>query len=294
MWNRVALLVAGVAFGWSLVHWASAADRQRTHLLRCIGALVVGVGLAAWLGSDSLAAGVVALAVFAIATLVAYAANARQVDRIPEPEPRLAPDKPLEGQHGLAMLVLLEGEPRTYDGPAQWAPRLHRHAQAGHRIRHWLARPWDYYRIRRAYQAMGDIHPQRAAVDALMERVRPLIAGVDALDAAWLYTTPTLVNELTRLALRGLRHVVVVPLEETVSAATLHEDIARARIAEIGVLSTIAPALKADLWPLPPSDVSLDGLLRGEPSATPAAPSDAQVAALAQALQRRALPGPEW
>lgn len=288
MWNRVVLLVAGVACGWSLVHWASAAaERQLTHLLRWIAGLVVGVGLAAWLGAGSPAAGVLALFVFAGAALVAWAANARQVSRVAAPEPLAAPQRPLEGQQGQAVLLVLLGEPAAYDGPAHWAQRLQQRAQAGGAAPHWFVRPWAYRRTRHAYRAMGDANPQRAAIDGLLSRLKARLPQVDLLEAAWLYTTPSLADTLTRLGERGLKRIVLAPVDAQVPATVLREEATRTRLREIGVQVAVAEPLEAGLWPLLHGDAALDRLLRGEPLPAPTPPDDAGVAALADALARR-------
>jgi hypothetical protein len=60
MWNRVALLTAGMALGWSLVTWLSAAKeasaRARFHLAL---ATLAGVALVLWLGMQKAATAIV-------------------------------------------------------------------------------------------------------------------------------------------------------------------------------------------------------------------------------------------
>jgi len=293
MWNRVVLLVSGMAFGWSLVHYASdAPDRQRTHLGRMIAALVVGVALVLWLGMTSISAALVAALVFVFIALVAYAANAKQVSKLPEPERRERPLAPLEGTHGVALLLVLPGEPRTYAGPAHWARRLRERAAVGQRISHWFVRPWAYGRIRQSYLAMGGQNSQRTALDELLRQLKPRLPQLECLGDAYQDTTPVLVEELVRLAQQGLRRIVLVPVGfQNDAADTLRDEVTRARVREIGVEVAIAAPLEAGVWPLEGSDQALDRLLRGEPLLVPAPPSEEQITSLASALEGRLLAG---
>jgi len=281
-----------MAFGWSLVHYASAApDRQRTYGGRMIAALVVSAVLIVWLGVTSLSASLVALFVLLLIALVAYAANAKQVSRLPEPEPLERPLAPLEGQHGVALLLVLPGEPRSYDGPAHWARRLRDRAAVGQRIPHWFVRPWAYERIRRAYQRMGGQNPLCSALDGLLGELKARLPQVEFLGKAYLDIPPMLAGELLRLAQQGLARIVLVPVGFGRDPAdTLRDEITRTRVREIGAQVEIAPPLQAGLWPWEASAIALDRLLRGEPLAAPAAPSEQQVAALTDALERQVSP----
>lgn len=298
MWNRVVLLVLGVAFGWSLAHYASAApERQRTHLGRMLVAAVAGLFFAVWLGMSSPVAGGMAAFVLVVSALAAYAANARQVNRAGQRDTLPRPQALLGGQDGLALLLVQPGEPRTYDGPDHWARRLRQRALDGQPIPHWFVRPWAYGRIRQAYQRMGGENPRHAALDALVPRLTARLPQIELFGYAFPDTAPILSAELARLAQQGTRRIVLVPIGfRRDPADVLRDEITRAHVRELGAQVEIAPSLEAGLWPWEDSDTVLDRLLGGEPLPAPAVPSELQIAALAEALERRALPGPrpEW
>lgn len=287
MWNRVVLLVSGVAFGWSLVHWACAASaRLRLHLYRWVAALAVGLAMIVWLWVSSAAAGIVAALVFAFSALVAYAANAQQANRPPDPEPLRSPEPPLEGQEGAALLLALEGPPARYDGPAFWAQEyIHRAARDAH-VTHWFMRPWAYGRVRAAYQAAGGSHPLHDATAELLTNLSPLLPPLVHLGAIWMGSAPSLSAELLALGQRGVRRVVVVAVSADPSVEALRDLVARSRVRETGMRVDIAP-LWAGAWPLPLGEASLAPLLRGQPPTPPAQPSAQQLAALAAELRRR-------
>ena len=293
MWNRVALMVSGVAFGWSLVHYASAAPaRQRTFFWRMLVALAVGLLFIVWLGVASATAGAVAAFVFILSAWVAYAANAKQVNKPPERESLERPLAPLEGQQGAALLLVLPGEPRTYDGPAHWAQRLRNGEAAGQPIPHWFVRPWAYGRIRRAYQRMGGQNPQRNALDALLGQLKPRLPQFVFVGDAYLDSAPTLAQELVRLGQQGTKHILLAPVGFASDPAdALRDEVTRTRVREIGVQVDIAPSLEARLWPLEPSETALDRLLLGEPLPSPIPSNEQQLVELAAALDRRVSPG---
>jgi len=291
MWNRVVLLVAGVALGWSLVHYASAApERQRTHLARLLVALAVGALFIGWLGAAGPQVGLLAAGVFVLSALVAYAANAKQVNRVPERPPLPRPDTPLEGQQGTALLLVFRGEPRSYDGPSHWAARLLERAAGGERIPHWFVRPWTYARIRRAYQRMGGSNLQTAARDALLGQLNARLPQFAYVGAASPDTAPLLADELLRLTQRGMARIVLVPVGYPGDTADLLHEITRTRVREAGVQVAIGPSLEAGVWPLEASEAALERLLCGEALPAPAPCSEAQLAALVYELKRRALP----
>jgi hypothetical protein len=271
------------------VHWASAAPaRQRTYLGRMLATLIVGALLVVWLGVSAPVAGLVAVLVFALSSLVAYAANAKQVSKVLAAETLDRPLAPLEGQHGVAVLLVLPGEPRTYDGPAHWARRLRERAADGQPIPHWFMRPWAYGRIRRAYRAMGGANPQCDAIHALLPQLRARLLQVEYLGDAYPDTAPLLADELVRLVQQGLRRIVLAPVGYPGDPTdALRDEVTRTRVRGIGVQVDVAPPLEPGLWPLDVGEKVLDRLLQSEPLPMPTHPSEEQIAALAEALAQR-------
>ena len=153
MWNRVVLLVAGVALGWNLVHYLTAPpERVRRHQLWMVVSAVAGVGISASLvpafGAPALGMG---LAVLVASALVAYAGNAREISKMEEPLPRALPQRSATTDARVVVLLAVDGEPPAYDGPAAWAQRFRRREAAGVCGPHWFVRPWVYRRVRAAY-----------------------------------------------------------------------------------------------------------------------------------------------
>jgi len=69
-------------------------------------------------------AGLVAGATFLLSAAVAYAAKARQVNRAEESASSPPNVEPLDPGVDVGVLLVSEGDPLKYDGPATWALRF--------------------------------------------------------------------------------------------------------------------------------------------------------------------------
>ncbi|MBM3188468.1 MAG: hypothetical protein FJZ90_07075, partial [Chloroflexi bacterium] len=215
MWNRVALLSAGFAFGWTLVNcWVAPRMLLRREMQSTALAAAVGLLVVVWLAlSASWASGLAGALAFAFAALVAYAAKAKQVSK-DEPTPS-SPAPPVEraaghsvadhgvADRGAAVLLVHEGEPAVYDGPAPWARRVAHLQQKGHRVLHWFVRPLAYARIRSAYDRMGGANPLSAAMANLAQELQRLLGLPYAVGEASLWAEPPLAERLASLAREG-------------------------------------------------------------------------------------------
>jgi len=291
MWNRVALLSAGFAFGWTLAHyWATRRALVRRHLLRGALAAAVGLLLVVWLSlSASPASGLAGALVFGLAALVAYAANAKQVSKgelflSSAAWPSLVQRG--TGARGTAdgcaaggeaesrrvVLLIHDGEPAVYDGPAPWARRFARLQAEGQAVPHWFVRPPAYARIRSAYDRMGGATPLSAATANLAQELQRLLGLPYAVGEASLWAEPPLAERLASLAREGAARIVLLTLDLDANAQELlREQVTQSRVREAGVALSFAS--HSGLFP--PSEERLARLLRGEPPA-PAEPVTAE------------------
>jgi hypothetical protein len=291
VWNRVALLAAGMLLGWNLVHyWAAPDARRREYLVRMALGAVLGLALVVVLALTNVGAALLGLAVILFCALVAFAGNARQLLKKPLELPSLPPDRPIAWSATPAIYLVGDWEPERYEGPAVWAGVAHRRAALGQPTPHWMAFPHMCGRIRRAYAAMGGASPTMAAVQRLA------LAVQDGLDA------PAEVHLATALQLRelgtalrksfsqGQHTFVLAPLGLPDHAlAELRRMVTDTRIREAGAVIHYAPNVDLSAW-LGDDRARLDQLWQGEPIAAPGSPDAALVAAVSNAVGRAAPP----
>jgi len=288
MWNRVALLILGMAFGWSLAHyWSAPTPRLSTQRTRLIASLVLTVIMVAVLASRSLAAGVAAVLVFAFSAAVAYAGNAKQVakvetDTLAQPQPA----RPMEWDNRVAVVLVAGAEPARYEGPDVWARRLAKHEIAPPLLAHWLARPRQYGRIRAAYEAIGGQHPTDAHLKDLAARVTERLGEGFMASVAYIESPPLLRQHLADLAAHGTREIALLPLECGENArAVLRGQVTISRAREIGVGVHYAAPLDAGQWPWPTQRERLVALLGSGALVDPGALPDETVEAVATAVR---------
>jgi hypothetical protein len=242
VWNRVFLLAAGVASGWTLVHLLTVAPGQApTHRWRLILALIIGVGQVALLTTVSLQAGLTAVFVFLFSALVAYAANAKQVSKAPEPILPRRPSLPPKADPRVLALMVVDGDPAAYEGPQYWAQAYRQRQARGERIPHWFVRPLAYARVRAAYAVMGRQHPLDTTLSKTTGELEAHLGPGYAVRYAYLRSQPYLVRALVALAEEGFRRLVIVPLGSAVDEAAIRQAVADSRIRELGLKVFYAP-----------------------------------------------------
>ncbi len=265
VWNRVVLLISGVALGWNLVHYMVAPrSRARRHLLLVAVAALVGVGTSAWLipasGPGVLMVGLVVLLGSA---LVAYAGNAREVSKVEEPLARALPDRPAAPDARVAVLLVAEGEPSSYDGPLPWALRLQRREATGRSAPHWFGRPLAYARLRAAYERLPSDETTEGWLQGVAARLSEELGPGYSCSATLRDGSPSVASVLSRLAEAGHRRILVLAADgDPALAAMLRDEATRSRIRELGVsVSVLAPAGGDDLAAL--QEARLQALLAG-------------------------------
>lgn len=258
MWNRVLLLAFGMATGWSLVnYWAAPADQARSRAIQFGLSVALGLGVIAWLAMGAAESGIAGALVFAFCTVVAYAAHARRVDRIPTDFPFPKPADPLVRDHRRAVILVADLEPETYDGPSFWARRFHQAAKRGASTPHWLARPRIYAHIRAAYQQMGNHYPAWSTLDGMSRELEQRLGADYRVRVASLYATPTLAEALVEWADVGVTRFVVASIDAEVASEALDEQVVRSRVRELGVEARFLIPSPAISW----SASRLDGRL---------------------------------
>lgn len=285
MWNRVILLLSGVAFGWSLVHYASAPQEDLPALR--VGLMLsggIGIALAIVIGLGNPMAGLLALFVLAASALVAYAANAKQVNRPPAPPLLHGVITPRAEEERTGILLVIGGEPARYEGPAFWAWWLKTGPSA--KRPHWFLTPWRFGHIRRAYYAMGGASPVESAVGRLIERLEKVLGEGYVVRPARLFASPPVRDALAQLAEEGFKRTLIVPIGQAFAyQPILNEQIALSRARETGMRITATPPIAAEGWLGMPAAQRLDALLEGT---MPPSPGEEEPLALeiAQAVQR--------
>jgi hypothetical protein len=251
MWNRVLLLVSGFAFGWILVSYLTVPPSQkRARLIWLATSLGAGGVVVTLMALAALSSGVAGVLAFLFSALVAYAGNARQVNKAAEHSPLNRPERPLHKDARIAVLLIAEGEPAKYDGPASWAQRFLELAASGERVPHWLTRPLAYARIRAAYQAMRDRNPLNSTLACLARQLGGLLGQGYLVADAYLEAAPTLAQMLVHMATEGLSRVVLVPasVDHASPRERLRAEVTRSRVREIGVDVVYAPPLDPAVW----------------------------------------------
>ncbi|MCE5257452.1 MAG: hypothetical protein LLG44_00135 [Chloroflexi bacterium] len=174
MWNEVVLLASGLACGWSLVNLLAAPREQvRGIWVRLLLGAAAGLGMVIWLAVSSLSSGLAGLIIVAGTALIAYAANAKQVNRQPIVFPPHQPNVAADAA-GSAVLLVTVAEPSQYNGPAYWSQAL----LLEDKVPHWMTRPRAYAHIRQAYALMGDSFPLDAELAALTHRLSATLPEV--------------------------------------------------------------------------------------------------------------------
>ncbi len=266
MWNRVALLAAGVAFGWSLVnYWTVAAHEVRTQRARLIisalrGALVIG-----WLTVDTVQGAIAGAFVFLFSAVVAYAGNAKQVSKVEEDIPFITPERPLETDPRVAVLLVTEGEPQEYDGPNPWARRFKQREAQNKPIPNWFVRPLAYAKIRQTYRAMGGQNPFALQLGQLSASLQEQLGEGYQVILAYLDARPRLGPQLYRLALDGVVQMTIVPIGLQGRLDEMYAHITRSRVRELGLQVNRAAALELAPWSTQAYEARMDQFLKGEP-----------------------------
>lgn len=294
MWNRVILLLSGVAFGWSLVHYASAPREDLPALrLALIASGAIGVGLAMLIGLGDLTTGVLALFVMTTSALVAYAANAKQVNRPPISPLLHGAITPTSQDDRTGVLLVIGGEPARYEGPAFWAwwskispsaPRCH-----------WFLAPWRFGRVRKVYAEMGNLSPLASASEKLCQQLGVALGEGYAVYDARLFSSPTVRDRLAEMAEKGLKRAILVPIAQAFDyQKTLDEQIALSRVREVGMRLLVTDPIAAEKWLGMPPAQRLDAFWEGTTPPVPAEPKELaqQIAKAILHAQNSSLPKP--
>ncbi|NLX37275.1 MAG: hypothetical protein GXY68_11365 [Chloroflexi bacterium] len=285
VWNRVALLAAGMLLGWNLPHyWAAPRDRRRDYALRlAIGALL-GIALIVPLALANPASALVGLLVIAFCALVAYAGNARQLLKAPLEPPYLAPENRSSWTALTTIFLVSAGEPLTYDGPAPWAAYMRYRASRAQATPHWLVFARTCGRVRQAYAQMGGSSPAAAALQTLADDLHARLGEHAAIHVHTIWSANSLAGHLRRALADGCREIVLVPLGlEEAAQEQLREAATASRVREAGVAVRFTPNFDLSPW-LGADDERLDQLWQGHTVAVPEGPGQALVANLAAVL----------
>ncbi|MGI6375481.1 MAG: hypothetical protein ACOX3S_05675 [Anaerolineae bacterium] len=291
VWNRVALLAAGMLLGWNLPHyWAAPRDRRRDLAVRLALGALLGAMLIVPLALTNRAAALLGLAVIAFCALVAYAANARQLLRASWEPPYMAPDAPSTWSDVIGVYLVGAWESRTYDGPAPWATYIRQRAARGLATTHWMAFPRACGRVRRAYARMGRVSPAVEALETLGSDLGALLDGrADVQLHSSMAGTP-FAGRLRQALVKGTRELVVVPLGlDAAGIEQLREAITASRVREAGAVVRLASAIDVSAW-IGKDQQRLDRLWQGETIAAPTAAPPDLVAALLAAVSQATAP----
>ncbi|MHB1294335.1 MAG: hypothetical protein ACYC4R_04975 [Anaerolineae bacterium] len=270
MWNRVLILVSGMAFGWTLVHyWTTSPDQVTAQRIR----LIISVALAALvlvpLSVSSLAAGLLGLLLVAITALIAYAANARQIGKVDLPPHPHTPTRDMEHTRHAGVLLVALGEPETFDGPAYWAQRLRRIGPVGRPAPHWLGHPRAIFWVRHAYGLMGGANGTNARIAALAEALQGTLGEGWQVVATCAMQPAAFARDLGRLVEEGADRIQVVPIGYLDNLDVLREQVTLSRVREAGI--EVAFCTPIDLGPLTQEwyDARLLQLIHGQAPGVP-------------------------
>jgi len=272
MWNRVVLLCAGVATGWTAVNILTCPrPLVRGQRVR----LAISVSLAAativWLSLDSPAPALLGLGVYLLAAVPAFVANAQQASTSkpdPGPPPPLssaAPDAHTENK-GNHILLISPGPPPQYSGPAGWAYRLMHTDNAPTTLPRRIVFPWTLAHVRQAYDAMPNGHPSTRCCSHVARRLS-CRSPENNPRCVYLQGSPHLRQELRSLRQKPPTPLTLILLDAPGSGS---EDRVREIITSSRLRETI-PDLR--LVHCPPRDVDnvsdLAPLLQGSPAPMP-------------------------
>lgn len=266
MWNRVALLAAGVAFGWSLVnYWTVAAHEVRTQRIRLIISALVAALVIVLLAVESAQAAIAGAFVFLFSAVVAYAGNAKQVSKVEQDIPYVTPERPLESDPRTVVLLITEGEPQEYDGSETWARRFKRREAQNKPVPNWFVRPLAYARIRQAYQAMGGQNPFAVQLGRLSASLQEQLGDAYRVELVYLDAKPRLATLLYRLAEDGAMQITLIPISLQDRIDEMYAHVTRSRVREIGVRVQRAATLELTAWSNAAYEARMDRFTQGEP-----------------------------
>jgi hypothetical protein len=261
-YNQILLLASGLACGWMVVHTWSVADQDlKGQRIRLIIGVFAGLGLVIWLSWSVISAGLLGLIVFGATALIAYAANARQVNRVGHALPPRAPKTPEKLNAGTVILLVTSAEPLHYTGPSYWARALRQYSLAPY----WFVWPRMYSRVRQAYRVMEGIHPLDAVIGSLSESLRNCLDIHSTVRYAYLGEERTFLSVLVNLAEEGFNRLVLVPLEDEEQVADrLHDLVTRSGITDTQPVVTYAHPVQLTATAKAERERRLVGLLKGQ------------------------------
>ncbi|OGO04359.1 MAG: hypothetical protein A2Y73_02335 [Chloroflexi bacterium RBG_13_56_8] len=266
MWNRVFLLVSGIASGWTLVGLLTVPrDQLKTQAWRLSVSLAVGIFVIVLLFVSSPQAALTASITLLFCIFIAYAAKARQVNKEGELTLPRMNDRPLIISTDIGVLLVSEDEPTEYKGLVPWALRFRRREARGQAVPHWLMRPLAFARIRTAYRAMGSRNPLHGWLIHLVESLAARLGEGFVVRGASLSSEPTVAALLVRLAEKGLTRVCLVSLGLSQDALEpMYEQVSLSGARECGVQVLYIPGLEGEKWPLGSPEERLQALSQGK------------------------------
>ncbi|MBN1402739.1 MAG: ferrochelatase [Anaerolineae bacterium] len=282
VWNRVILLATGLAFGWNLVHYWSAAEYAKTgNLIKLLLGLTGGLVMVGLLAAAQPSAGLAGAIVFLLTAFVSYAANAKRVNRA-DALPIQMIERPSALDERAAVLLLARGEPSAYEGPGPWARRFAALAARRQRAPHWLLRPFVYGRIRAGYRAMGGENAANRSVERLAETLGRRLGSGAEVHAAFLETSPALAATLDELARTGFGRILIVPLtQEPEMLREVHDQVVQSHAAQGGLKIRFVEPHVISEWPAEGDEERLRTLCAGRPVPALNPVTDESVQALA-------------
>jgi hypothetical protein len=284
VWNRVALLTAGLAFGWTLVHLASTPTSQvDKHRARAVLALLAGVVVVTVLGVARLTTGLLGAAVFLVACLVAYVANSKQIARPPELLMMPGPRETVLASDRVGVALVVPGEPAEYDGPAFWAQWARRRPERSDTSENVFTRPWAFSRIRNAYRAVGAISPAEKVARQAEDDLQARLGQSYKVRRARLGAQPALSSVLLALAGEGIRRFVIVRASGS-AESDLWAEVSSSHVREAGARVILAARRAQDpVWDLD-EDARLAEIWLGRMPRDAAAPPEEWIEATAEAV----------
>jgi len=275
MWNRVILLCAGVATGWTAINLLTCPRASvRGQRVRLAISVFFAVTTIVWLAVEMPSAALFGLGVYLVSAVPALIANAQQVSA-PKPDSGPQPALPSErspliavdariATTGRHLLLVSPGPPPYYEGPAGWAHRLWGTNHAPTTLAQRVAFPQTLTRIRQAYDAMPQGHPGAQCCTRVAQRLaqrRPEAT----VRCVFLQGSPHLRQELRILRQSPPASLMVVLLaaEGSTSEESTREIIASSRLRE--------STAHLDLLFCPPPEPDGSGiasLVQGAPIAT--------------------------
>ena len=266
----MALLITGLAFGWNLVSFqVVASSHRKSRLIRLLLAFAGGAVVVLLLTLARPPVGLAASLVFLSSALVGYAGSARQTSSSPQTDVREL-ERSRASDARMAVMLVHDGEPLTYEGPADWAERLARWQSTRCGPRHWLTHPRVYARVRAAYDQMGERCDYNEALAGLGHALARSLGTERVVGAAFLRGGPRLAETLSRWTEMGISKILIVPIRlDAVLERELRDHLTRSRARQVGLRIRFAPWRgHADWQPLPESE-RFGLLVQGSPLPAP-------------------------